>query len=280
MQDLQLQEIYIYPIKSLGGISVPEAEVQQTGLKYDRRWMLTDSEGNFLSQRTFPQMALLQVNIESDCLIVTHKNNLLSSLTIPLNAAGKKKVTVSIWDDVCTALEVSEIANKWFSYAVNMPVKLVYMPADTHRLVDEDYANNKEIVSFADAYPFVIIGQSSLDDLNQRLNEPVTMNRFRPNLVFTGGAPYCEDTIDRFCIGNVTFTAVKPCARCVLITIDQELATKGKEPLKTLSAYRTQKNKIMFGQNLLHVGAGIIRAGDKIKVQQLKSDLQAKGEPL
>ena len=121
----------------------------------------------------------------------------------------------------------------------------------------------------------MIIGQSSLDDLNQRLDQPVPMNRFRPNLVFTGGAPYCEDTIDTFSIGDVTFTAVKPCARCVLITIDQGLATKGKEPLKTLSAFRTQKNKIMFGQNLLHKGAGIIKAGDKIKVQRLRTHLQA-----
>lgn len=275
MKDLQLQEIYIYPIKSLGGISVPEAEVQQTGFKYDRRWMLTDSEGNFLSQRTFPQMALLQVNIDVYGLLVTHKNNLLSPLTIPFNTPFEKKATVNIWDDVCTASEVSDIANEWFSHALHMPVRLVYMPSDTQRLVDENYANNKEIVSFADAYPFMIIGQSSLDDLNQRLDQPVPMNRFRPNLVFTGGAPYCEDTIDTFSIGDVTFTAVKPCARCVLITIDQGLATKGKEPLKTLSAFRTQKNKIMFGQNLLHKGAGIIKAGDKIEVQRLRTHLQA-----
>jgi uncharacterized protein YcbX len=278
MEDLQLQEMYVYPIKSLGGISVPEAEVQQTGLQHDRQWMLTDNEGNFLSQRTFPQLALLQVNIDFDCLIVTHKNNLLSPLTIPFNTGGKKKVMVSIWDDVCTALEVSVTANHWFSDALQMPAKLVYMPADTHRLVDENYANNKEIVSFADAYPFVIIGQSSLNDLNLRLDEPVAMNRFRPNLVFTGGAPYCEDTFDTFSIGDITFTAVKPCARCVLTTIDQELATKGKEPLKTLSGYRMQKNKVMFGQNLLHTGAGLIKVGDKIKVQRLKSHLQAKCE--
>lgn len=271
MEDLQLQEICIYPIKSLGGIPVPEAEVQQTGLKFDRRWMLTDNKGNFLSQRTFPQMALLQVNIKPGCLMVTHKNNLLSPLTIPFDVNGQRKVTVNIWDDVCTALEVSDIADEWFSHALNMPVKLVYMPADTHRLVDENYANNKEIVSFADAYPFVIIGQSSLDDLNQRLDKPVPMNRFRPNLVFTGGAPYCEDTFDTFSVGDVTFTAVKPCERCVLITIDQALATKGKEPLTTLSTYRTRKNKIMFGQNLLHQGTGIIKVGDKIEVQFAKS---------
>lgn len=276
MEDLQLQEIYIYPVKSLGGISVQQAEVQQTGLQYDRRWMLTDNKGNFLSQRTFPQMALLQVNIGADGLLITHKNNLLSPLTIPINTDSKNKITVSIWDDVCTALEVSDVANEWFSYALKMPVKLVYMPTDTHRLVDENYANNKEIVSFADAYPFIIIGRSSLNDLNLRLQQPVPMNRFRPNLIFTGGEPYCEDTFDTFSIGDVTFTAVKPCSRCVLITIDQELATKGKEPLKTLSAYRTQKNKVMFGQNLLHTGtAGIIKAGDKIKVQ-LKSQLQEK----
>lgn len=270
MNHFELQDIYIYPIKSLGGISVQQAEVQEAGLQYDRRWMLTDKAGNFISQRTYSQMSLLQVNITVNGLIVTHKKNLITPLTIPFDACTEGKVSVSIWDDVCTALEVSAVANEWFSDALKMTVQLVYMPAVTHRLVDTNYAKNKEIVSFADGYPFMMIGQSSLDDLNSRLAQPILMNRFRPNFVFNGGAPYCEDTMHTFRIGAISFSAVKACARCVLTTIDQEQATKGKEPLKTLAAYRTFENKIMFGQNLLHTGTGKVRVGDRLIVKEWK----------
>ncbi len=268
MEDLELKDIYIYPIKSLGGISVQEAEVQQTGLQYDRRWMLTDKAGQFLSQRAYSDMALLQVRLVPAGLMITHKKNLLSPLTIPFDVTMQKNITVSIWDDVCAASEVSSIADEWFSYALHMPVQLVYMPATTRRLVDPNYATNNEIVSFADSYPFMMIGQSSLDDLNCRLTQPVLMNRFRPNLVFKGGAPYCEDAMQTFQIGDITFTAVKPCARCILTTINQEEGTKGTEPLKTLSSYRSINNKVMFGQNLLAEGVGNIKVGDKLTVHQ------------
>ncbi|MDB5246114.1 MAG: hypothetical protein JWQ40_508 [Segetibacter sp.] len=268
MVDLQLQDIYIYPIKSLGGLSVQEGEVQETGLRYDRRWMLTDKEGNFLSQRTHPQMALLQVSLLPGALMVAHKKNIVSPITIPFDATTRREVSATIWDDACTALEVSTIANEWFSEALQAPVQLVVMPSTTRRLVDPVYAKNNEIVSFADGYPFLLIGQASLDDLNGRLEHPLPMNRFRPNLVFNGGAAFCEDSMHTFRIGNITFAAVKPCSRCVITTTSQELATKGTEPLKTLSCYRAVKNKIIFGQNLLHSGSGVIKVGDKLTVQQ------------
>jgi uncharacterized protein YcbX len=270
MNDLELQDIFIYPIKSLGGISVQEAEVQPTGLQYDRQWMLIDKAGIFMSQRTYSAMALLQVSLTAGGMMITHKHNLLTPLPIPFATTTGKEITVNIWDDVCIAIEVSAIAGEWFSDALKMQVQLVYMPAAAQRLVDTNYADNKEIVSFADAYPFMMIGQSSLDDLNSRLSKPVLMNRFRPNFVFKGGTPYCEDAINIFCIGDITFTAVKPCARCVLTTIDQEQAVKGAEPLKTLSAYRTNKNKVLFGQNLLHTNTGKIKVGDKVIIRQLK----------
>ncbi len=270
MNNFELQDIYIYPIKSLGGISVPQAEVQETGLQYDRRWMLTDKAGNFISQRTYSQMSLLQANITLNGLIITHKKSLFTPLNIPFELGTGRKVSVSISEDVCTALEVSVAANEWFSDALKMQVQLVYMPAITKRLVDANYAKNKEIVSFADAYPFMMIGQSSLDDLNSRLTQPILMNRFRPNFVFKGAAPYCEDSMHTFRISDVTFSAVKPCSRCVLTTIDQEHATKGKEPLKTLAAYRTTENKIMFGQNLLCTDTGVVKVGDRLTVKEWK----------
>lgn len=270
MNNLKLQDIYIYPIKSLGGISVRKAEVQQAGLQFDRRWMLTDKSNNFISQRTYSQLALLQVNLTSNNLIITHKHQLLTPLIIPFNKKEQREVTVSIWDDVCTAVEVSSIANEWFSDVLKTHVQLVYMPNATKRFVRGDYENNKEIVNFSDAYPFMIIGQSSFDDLNHRLKHPILMNRFRPNFVFRGGTAYLEDDMQKFCIGDITFTVVNSCSRCLVTTIDQEQAIKGTEPLKTLATYRKWKNNVMFGQNLIHTGTGILKVGDKLVVQEWK----------
>lgn len=266
MQELYLQDIYVYPIKSLGGILLQQAEVQQTGLQYDRRWMLVDKNGNFLSQRTFPQMAMLEVNIVAGGLVVTHKKGTLQPLTIPFSTNTEREMPVTIWDDVCTAVEVSAHAGAWFTEALGMAAKLVYMPVTTRRLVDTEYAARDEIVSFADAFPILMIGQSSLDDLNHRLETPVLMNRFRPNLVFHGGPAFFEDSLKDFRIGEVTFSAVKPCTRCVMTTINQEDGIKGQEPLRTLASYRTFKNKVRFGQNLLYSNLGTIKTGDCLQV--------------
>ena len=266
MQEMYLREINIYPIKSLGGISLQKAEVQQTGLQHDRRWMLVDEKGQFLSQRTLACMAMLQVSLMQDGLLISPKKNSLQPLFIPFNASTRKELAVSIWDDVCTAVEVSAEANEWFTHALGVKAQLAYMPESTQRFADNNYAKNNEIVSFADGYPLLMVGQSSLDDLNERLPSPILMKRFRPNLVFCGGTPFCEDSFKEFRVGEVTFNAVKPCARCVMTTINQEDGTKGQEPLRTLATYRTKGNKILFGQNLLQNNRGTIQIGDKIEV--------------
>ncbi|WP_347157211.1 MOSC domain-containing protein [Pontibacter chitinilyticus] len=268
MEELYLSDIYIYPIKSLGGIRLQEAEVEPQGLRYDRRWMLVDEQGAFLTQRQHAHMALLQVALLPDGLQVTHKQELLAPLFIPFedNRTGPT-IEVQIWDDVVPAQEVNrEDAHAWFSEALGMPARLVHMPLSSRRLVDQRYARQNEVVSFADAYPFMLIGQASLDDLNSRLQEPVPMDRFRPTFVFRGGTPFAEDTWQEFRIGTQSFCAVKPCARCVVITINQNTTEKSAEPLRTLATYRLQKNKVMFGQNLLQHGNGAVRIGDKIEV--------------
>lgn len=270
MATYTISNIYIYPIKSLGGISLQQAQVQERGLQYDRRWMLVDGEGNFLTQRVYAQMALLQVTLQDGGLLVSHKQNLLSPLFIPFNAHTENMVKVTVWDDTCPAYEVNHHTSVWFSKALGMVARLVYMPDKTERLVDTKYAFDKEIVSFADAYPFLMIGQESLNHLNSKLRQPVPMNRFRPNLVFTGGQSHDEDTWNTFNIGNVAFRAAKPCARCVLTTIDQGTGIKGAEPLRTLASYRTQNNKVLFGQNLVHSGEGIVKVGDAITALQWK----------
>jgi uncharacterized protein YcbX len=270
---LQISELYIYPIKSLAGIPLKKARVTPTGFEYDRRWLLVDENNCFITQREFHQMALLQVAIEEGGLSVTHKLN-NDSIFILFNIPGKQyeQVMVTIWDDTCMAEFVSEEADKWFTTVLNMNCRLVYMPDTTHRIVDQRYAPENAVTSFADAYPFLIIGQASLDQLNTQLNEPLPMNRFRPNIVFTGGAPFDEDLYGHFTIGDIHFFGVKLCARCVMTTVNQDTAVKGKEPLKTLARYRFKNNKILFGQNLVHEGEGEIAIGDELLVLQENID--------
>lgn len=275
MADLYLSEIFVYPIKSLGGISLQAAEVEDRGLRYDRRWMLVDGKGHFLTQRKHAQMALLQVSLQEDGLLVSHKQGLLEPLYIPFEEehVRQNELQVTVWEDTVQALEVNASTSAWFSKALGMPARLVRMPQESHRLVDPDYAAHGELVSFADGYPFLIIGQASLGDLNSRLEAPVPMNRFRPNFVFRGGLPFEEDSWKSFSIGGLTFHAVKPCARCVLTTIDQQTAEKGAEPLRTLASYRLVNNKVMFGQNLLHTGTGPVQVGDRIEVHEWQQKL-------
>ncbi len=266
---LQISELFIYPIKSLGGTSLSSAVVTDRGLRYDRRWMLVDAQNEFMTQRSNSKMALLQVDIVEEGLKVFHKKN-HSSIVIPFESQMNEGVMVQVWSDRCRAQVVSKEADEWFSEMLSAHCRLVYMPEGTHRRVDGRYAKNKEITSFSDGYPFLLIGQSSLDDLNNRLTEKLPINRFRPNIVFTGGLPFEEDNWMHFAVRGIQFYGVKLCARCVVTTINQDEAIAGKEPLKTLATYRMNNNKIYFGQNLLHQGEGVIRIGDSIQVLEQK----------
>jgi len=256
----QLSEINIYPIKSLGGISVKSAIALDKGFENDRRWMLIDQNNKFLSQRTIHKMALFKVSILQDALEVRHQNQ---SIQIPFSAGGKD-INVQIWDDICIGRQVDENIDQWFSDEMGIKCSLVKMPANSDRLVDQNYAKSNEVVSFADGYPYLIVGESSLIDLNSKLETSIPMNRFRPNLVFKGGAAFVEDSWKDFSIGETKFKAVKPCARCVLTTIDQETGIAGKEPLATLSKYRRVEQKVLFGQNLVCVQGGEVNVGEFI----------------
>jgi uncharacterized protein YcbX len=266
---LQVSELYIYPIKSLAGIPVKKAVVTSRGFEHDRRWLLVDEHNSFITQREHYQMALLQVAIETDGLRVTHKVS-RKSLLIPFRTPNTEyeQAVVTIWDDTCMAEFVSTEADEWFTEVLGMKCRLVYMPDSTLRIVDQRYAHKDSITSFADAYPFLLIGQASLDELNSRLSETLPINRFRPNIVFTGGEPFDEDLYGHFTINKIDFYGVKLCARCVMTTVNQDNAIKGKEPLKTLAKYRFKNNKILFGQNLIHEGSGEIAVGDELVVLQ------------
>ena len=262
---LRVSGLFVYPIKSLGGISVKSAQVTDRGLRFDRRWMLVNADNGFITQRTVPLMALIRVALGPGGLHVTSALH-PDPLFVPYQPEGACFDEVYVWEDTCRAQFVSAEADRWFSEALRLPCRLVYMPDDTLRATDPDYAPAGSITSFADAFPFLLIGEASLDDLNGRLDQPVPMDRFRPNIVFTGGEPFFEDSMREFFIRNIRFQGVKPCARCPIPTIDQETAERGKEPLRTLARYRFRDNKVYFGQNLIHHGLGEIAVGDPILV--------------
>jgi uncharacterized protein len=269
---LQLSEIYIYPIKSLGGIRLEKTNITSRGLENDRRFMLVDANGRFLSQREYPQLAIFQTEVEGDFLKITD-NNTGKNLKVNLSPISQSApVSVTIWDDTTTAIEVNQEASDWFTEALGIPTRLVYMHEESQRKTEPNYSlTGEEITSFSDGYPILVIGQSSLDDLNNRLENPININRFRPNFVFTNGEPFEEDAWHEFTVGGVRFFGVKPCARCIMTTINQETGEKsGKEPLLTLNKYRKAGNRILFGQNVLISQLGSVKTGDLIEVKSRK----------
>ncbi len=227
--------------------------------------MLVDKKGEFVTQRTYPQLALMQVSLGDTQLEVYSKIDSSKRIAFDLELVSSQELTVQIWGDEVLARLVSNEVSRWFSDFLGMELDLVVMPESSKRKMDSRYAVHEESVSFADGMPYILIGQSSLDDLNKRLNEPVRMDRFRPNLVFSGGEAYAEDQFIKLQIGEVGFQVVKPCARCVLITVNQQTAERGKEPLATLATYRTENNKVYFGQNAVALTPGIVSVGDPIQ---------------
>jgi len=242
---LKISELYIYPIKSLGGIPVKTAIITDRGFQYDRRWMLIDSTNRFISQREVPEMALLKLTLSDTGLKVAHKNT-NSSIIIPFKSPTNEFSTVTVWDEPCIGQFVSYEANKWFTDILKIKCRLVYMPDVSERQANPNNTNAKSLTSFSDAYPFMMIGQASLDDLNSRLKQPILINRFRPNIVFAGGKPFEEDLMDTITINNIIFNGIKLCGRCNIITIDQDNLARSKEPLKTLATYRSKKEKHIF----------------------------------
>lgn len=259
---LKIQDLFIYPIKSLPGIRVFQGIVEERGFKNDRRRMLVDAEGMFITQRKFPQLSQIDIQLRDDVIFVQSKNQRNDTIEIPLDLAEGPDKWVTVWDDQIMAKIVSAEVSEWFSDFLGFPVDLVLMPESSKRRVDPTYAVNEETVSFADGMPYLIIGQASLDELNSKLESPIEMARFRPNIVFAGGEPFLEDSLKKIKIGEVEFQIVKPCARCVLTTIDPVTGEKGPEPLRTLATYRTRNNKVYFGQNVVALQSGKIQTGD------------------
>ena len=290
---MHISEINIYPIKSLAGISVEAAMVEERGLRYDRRWMLTTPDGMFFTQREFPKMATMSVWIEEDGSGLGVAADRFGDVFVPLEPDTGDKREVTIWQSVCEGEVYGGALNEWFSDVLGTNCQLVYMPDDTRRSVNPRFDKGQDIVSFADGYPLMVLSEASLADLNEKLaataedsdisvRGPLPMNRFRPNVVVTGSNAFAEDDWKRIRIGDAVFRSTKPCERCVITTVEQSRGEfDGKEPLKTLASYRLAKdviperfaslgmsgNVVLFGQNLIAEKTGEeIEVGDHVEI--------------
>jgi uncharacterized protein len=259
---LRLTGLTIYPIKSARGIPLEESEVDKFGLRHDRRWMVVNPSGEFLSQRTHPRLALIAPEIDGETLRITAPE--MPALQLPLYPKDIVKSRVAVWRDICPATWLGENAAGWFSEFLDCACSLVHMSDSVIRPADPGFAPPGTRVSFADGFPFLLISEESLADLNRRLAQPLPMNRFRPNLVVTGAHPYAEDDWHRIEVSGIPMRVVKPCGRCVVTTTDQATGERGKEPLRTLATYRKQGGEVMFGQNVLHERPGRLRIGDLV----------------
>ena len=287
---MHISEINIYPIKSLKGIPLDSALVEERGLQYDRRWMLTDTENRFLTQREFPSMATIAVRVENGELRVESEGQ--GAMSIPFEPEIENRKPVTIWKSVCDGLLYDRDVNEWFSDAIGTKCQLVYMPDDSRRRVNPLFNKHDDVVSFADGYPLMLLSEASLDDLNYRIDRnenadegvrvPLPMKRFRPNLVVSGSDPFAEDNWQRIRVGEAIFRSTKPCERCVITTIDPSTGEfAGKEPLRTLASFRKARdvmpdlyatfgvdpNGVLFGQNLIAESIGAtIQVGDQVEV--------------
>jgi len=260
-----LSAITLYPVKSLAGISVNSWPVTKTGLQYDRKWMLVDNSGQFLSQRKLPQMALIKTALTDSYLILSASG--MKDLLLRIKPADGNIINSTIWNDQCEARSVSQEADEWLSSFLNQSCHLVYQPDEMIRRVDPDYGRPTDNVAFSDGFPFLIISKNSLVSLNREMQLNLPMTRFRPNLVIAGCSAYAEDNWREISIGAIDFRLPKPCSRCAIPTIDPETAQTGKEPLRTLNRIRKWHNNVYFGQNALHNQCGTLTVGDIVQVK-------------
>ena len=260
--------LHVYPVKGLKGVDVREARATARGLEFDRRFMVVDETGTFLTQREHPRMATVWTDIAGDSLVLSAPD--ADEVSVPLIPTGPATMRVRVWRSTVDAAPVSAEADAFLTETLGMKCRLVYMPDTTRRLSNPEYAGDDKLVSFADGYAYLLIGTASLADLNQRMatrgGAPLPMNRFRPSIVLAGSAPYAEDTWNEVRVGSAVLGAAKPCGRCQVTTTDQSTGeVRGPEPLATLATYRDSAEfGVMFGMNYVTLEAGTIRVGDPI----------------
>ncbi len=260
---MKISALYYYPIKSLAGITANELRLDAFGPAADRRWMLVDSEGRFVTQRKHPALALVVPELDGGGLSVSVPGGGRHEVI-----AGSRWRTVTVWRDQTDALAAKPGPSEALSRYLGFAVELVYMPDDRHRQARADGLTGQHPVSFADGFPFLVASQSSLDDLNRRLPWFAEMRRFRPNVVVEGGRAWAEDSWRTVSLGTTRVDLVKPCSRCVMTTVDPSTGTRSPdgEPLRTLASFRRTEAGVLFGVNGIHHGEGVIRVGDSVAV--------------
>jgi hypothetical protein len=256
-----LTALFVYPVKSMRGIPYPQARVSATGLEWDRQWMVVDAKGTFLSQRTHPRLARIVPKITADALLLNAPDT--PTLRVPLTLTGAQ-VPVRVWKDSCVGVEQGAAAHEWVSGILGRPVRLVRVVPDMERNASREFAGTTPApLGFPDGYPMLVCNEASLEDLNQRLPEPLPMERFRPNIVVSGLRAWAEDHIDTLTVGAVTLRLVKPCTRCAIPSLDHRTGEPSIDPLPVLRKFRFSKalRGIMFGENAVIVaGEGAVLA--------------------
>ena len=254
-----------YPIKACRGFDVLATNIERMGLEHDRRMMVVTPDGEFLTQREYPRLALVTPTLKNEAVTLSAPN--FESIQFTVQSSGTPS-PVNIWSSSgVDAIDQGDEAAIWFSDWLDTSVRLVHMADGFKRKLNPSYAiNADDRTGFADGYPILIISEESLQDLNSRLDSALPMNRFRPNLVVKGCEPFAEDTWKRIRIGDVEMALVKPCARCVVTTIDKETLVKSKEPLKTLGKYRKHKLGAIFGVNVIPLNEGRVEIGMNVEI--------------
>ncbi|MDP9033664.1 MAG: MOSC domain-containing protein [Myxococcota bacterium] len=263
--------LFVYPVKSCGGIRQERSLLEARGFQRDRRWMVVDETRTFVTQRTAPRLALITTTLQTDALVLEAPG--LPVLRVPLmDGAFSPRlgslVSVRVWRDDVLAVHCGEYPASWLTRWLGMPVSLVFMPDESRRLLNPAYARDGDMVSFADGFPVLIASTSSLDDLNAHMLDAVPIDRFRPNIVITGAPPWSEDSWARVLIGAVPLRVSKPCERCVVTTVDQRTGERGTEPLRTLTLRRKRGNAVLFAQNAVAEATGTIAVGDPVTVME------------
>ncbi len=268
--EVRLTSIHIYPMKAARAVDLDESVVEPWGLMGDRRWLLVDEDGRFVSQREEPSLARVVVNCGPGMISVSAAGFPGRQVAAPAASDGQDMMKVTVWSSTVLAAAAGPEGDAWFSAYLGRPVRLVYLDDPTRRPVDPQYGRDGDVVSFADGYPLLLTSTASLDELGRWLTvdgEPlVPMTRFRPSAVVTGAPPWAEDRWRRIRIGAVEFRVVKPCGRCVVTTTDQITGERGPQPLKMLGRRRRFGQELVFGQNMIPDGPGVIRAGDPVEI--------------
>jgi hypothetical protein len=262
-----VRALFVYPVKSCRGIALDRAEVEARGLRHDRRWMVVDGAGTFVTQRTEPRLTQIEVAIDEKRVALVLSAPGQRALRLALAPHEGASVPVRVWRDDVEALHAGEEAVRWVSALLGAPASIVFMPDTVERPVRSDFARAGDHVSFADAFPLLVTTTDSLDDLNARLDRPLPMNRFRPNVVVGGCPPWEEDEWQRARIGAVPLRLPKGCDRCVVTTTDQLTGERGVEPLRTMATFRKRTDsKVYFGVNAVPDASGVIAVGDRVTV--------------